>query len=199
MNYLAHLYLSGNDNELKIGNFIADHVKGKMFYTYPDGIQRGILLHRKIDAFTDNHPLVKQGISRLRYSHGKYAGVVIDMYYDHFLAANWQGFSTEKLQDFTSKAYVLLMRNFFKLPPRTRILLPFILKNDWLASYRDLNFLARAFKGMSRRTPFESNLSNAVEDLVADYQQYKNDFETFFPEMQSFVETERMKLLTTGF
>ncbi|MGM0566582.1 MAG: ACP phosphodiesterase [Bacteroidota bacterium] len=199
MNYLAHLYLSGNDNDLKIGNFIADHVKGKMFYKYHEGIRKGILLHRKIDAFTDDHPLVKEGILRLRHSHGKYAGVVIDMYYDHFLAANWHHYSADALQDFTSKAYVLLMRNFFKLPPRTRILLPFILKNDWLASYRDLNFLARAFKGMAIRTPFESNLGNAVEDLVTDYQQYKKDFENFFPEMQSYVETERMKLLAAGF
>jgi acyl carrier protein phosphodiesterase len=198
MNYLAHLYLSGNDSDLKVGNFIADHVKGRMFDKYSDGVQRGILLHRKIDSYTDAHPLVREGMLRLRHSHGKYSGVVIDMYYDHFFAANWDKYADIPLHDFTSSAYVLLMRNFFRLPPRTRILLPFILKNDWLASYRDLNFLARAFRGMARRTPFQSNLAGAVEDLVAGYQDYKQEFEAFFPEMIAYVEKERLKLLAAA-
>lgn len=199
MNYLAHLYLSGNDSDIKIGNFIADHVKGKMFDKYSTGIQRGIVLHRKIDTYTDNHPVVRHATERLREAHGKYAGVVIDMYFDHFLAANWHHYSDTPLTDFTSNAYILLMRNFFKLPSRTRYMLPFILKNDWLASYRDLNFLARAFRGLSYRTPFESNLKNAVQDLSADYSNYEVDFRRFFPDIVEFAEKERMLLMADGF
>lgn len=199
MNYLAHLYLSGNDSDLKIGNFIADHVKGRTFYKYPEGIRRGILLHRKIDAYTDGHPMVKQGTGRLRHAHGKYSGVVIDMFYDHFLAANWAQFSDVVLQEFTSSAYVLLMRNFFKLPLRTRFMLPSILKNDWLASYRDLNFLARAFRGLSYRTPYKSNLWNAVSDLTQNYHLFESEFKTFFPDMVEYVEKERMLLMAGRF
>ncbi len=195
MNYLAHLYLSGNDSDLKVGNFIADHVKGKAFFKYPEGIRRGIVLHRKIDDYTDKHPMVRQGTQRLRAGHGKYAGVVIDMFYDHFLAANWNDYSEAELQDFTSNAYVLLMRHFFRLPFKTRILLPFILKNDWLASYRDLNFLSRAFRGLSYRTPYESNLKNAVHDLSQNYHLFEAEFKTFFPDMIEFVEKERLLLM----
>lgn len=195
MNYLAHLYLSGNHNEIKVGNFIADDVKGKMINRYSVEIQNGILLHRKIDAYTDSHPLVKEGILRLRANHGKFAGVVIDMFYDHFLAANWSTFSEKKLEDFTSESYMLLLRHFFKLPPRTRILLPFILKSDWLASYRDLNFLSKAFRGLSYRTTYETNMKSAVDDLSANYSDYKSEFLEFFPDMISYAEKERNHLV----
>lgn len=195
MNYLAHLYLSGNHNEIKVGNFIADDVKGKMINRYSVEIQNGILLHRKIDAYTDSHPLVKKGILRLRSNHGKFAGVVIDMFYDHLLAANWNTFSEKKLEDFTSESYMLLLRHFFKLPPRTRILLPFILKSDWLASYRDLNFLSKAFRGLSYRTTYETNMKSAVDDLSANYSDYKSEFLEFFPDMIAYAEKERNHLV----
>lgn len=194
MNYLAHLYLSGDDNEIKIGNFIADHVKGKNVLRYSEGIQEGIRLHRLIDEYTDSHPLVRQGIKRIRERHGRYAGVAIDMYYDHFLAANWDKFSSVKLVDFTTDSYLLLLRNFFKLPGRTKFLLPFIVKKDWLASYGDLNFLERAFNGLSRRTPYKSSLHLAVEDLIWHYQDFKMEFESFLPQIDEWVKTKKEEL-----
>lgn len=198
MNYLAHLYLSGDDNAIKIGNFIADHVKGKNVLRYSEGIQRGIRLHRHIDSYTDQHPVVRRGVERLKARHGKYAGVVVDMYYDHLLAANWHQFATSKLTDFTTEAYLLLLRNFFKLPGRTKFLLPFIVKRDWLASYGDLNFLDRAFHGLSRRTPYESEMKTAVEDLTRHYSEFKNEFELFFPDIIAFVEEKRSELHAAG-
>ena len=90
MNFLAHIYLSGDDPELKIGNFIADAVKGKKYTTYPQKIQEGIILHRKIDSFTDAHPIVKKSASRLFSKYGHYNSVIVDILYDHFLAKNWK-------------------------------------------------------------------------------------------------------------
>lgn len=198
MNYLAHLYLSGKDNDIKIGNFIADHVKGKNVYNFGEGIQCGIRLHRFIDEYTDNHRLVHQGIERIKPHQGRYSGVVIDMYYDHFLASNWKDYSGIPLTDFTTETYLLLLRNFFKLPVRTKILLPFIMKRDWLASYGDLNFLDRAFHGLSRRTPYNSQLSMAVDDLTRHYYDFKSEFEKFFPEIIQSVHEKKKELHTSG-
>lgn len=199
MNYLAHLYLSGNDNDIKIGNFIADHVKGKSVFRFSERIQQGIRLHRLIDKYTDEHPVVRQGIDRIKPRHGRYSGVAVDMYYDHFLAANWDKFSSLPLQEFTTESYLLLLRNFFKLPGRTRFLLPFIIKKDWLASYGDLNFLDRSFHGLSRRTPYYSTLHLAVEDLVLHYTEFKKEFELFFPQVIGWVNTKRTELNTATF
>ncbi len=199
MNYLAHLYLSGDDSDIKIGNFIADHVKGKNVFRYNEQIQQGIRLHRMIDQYTDSHPLVLQGIERIRPRHGRFAGVAVDMYYDHLLAANWEKFSSLKLVDFTTESYLLLLRNFFKLPGRTKFLLPFIVKKDWLANYGDLNFLDRAFNGLSRRTPYRSSLHLAVEDLTWHYTEFKHEFEHFFPQITSWAETKKEELSTAAF
>lgn len=198
MNYLAHLYLSGEDNDIKIGNFIADHVKGKSVYSYGEGIQSGIRLHRFIDESTDKHRLVREGIERIKPHQGKYSGVVVDMYYDHFLASNWERYSSVPLTEFTTESYLLLLRNFFKLPGRTRLMLPFIMKKDWLAAYGDLNFLDRAFHGLSRRTPYNSQLRMAVDDLTRNYYDFKSEFEKFFPEIIQSVEEKKKELYTFG-
>ena len=112
MNFLAHLYLSGNNKEVILGNFIADAVKGKELNRYKEQVQVGIRLHRAIDTYTDKHPVVEKSKERLRGKYHKYAGVIVDMFYDHFLAANWNEYSNEPLNKFTSNAYRILILNF---------------------------------------------------------------------------------------
>ncbi len=98
MNFLAHIYLSGNDTDLIIGNFIADGIKGKKYKKFSPGIQKGILLHREIDTFTDAHPIVRQSTKRLHKNYGHYSGIIVDILYDHFLAKNWSRYSDVPLE-----------------------------------------------------------------------------------------------------
>ncbi|MCD4681494.1 MAG: ACP phosphodiesterase [Bacteroidales bacterium] len=187
MNFLAHIYLSGNNEDLIFGNFIADAVKGKAVENYRISIQEGIRLHRDIDNFTDKHHIFKKSRQRLMDKYHKFSGVIVDMYYDHFLAANWQEYSTENLDIFVDNAYKILKRNFFLLPPRYKMILPFMISSNWLVNYAQFNRLQNNFERMAKRTTFESGMENAVFDLKKDYNQYNQEFREFFPEIIRFV------------
>ena len=176
MNFLAHLFLSGEDEEIIVGNFIADHVKGNSINKFSAGIKNGIYFHREIDAFTDNHPIFIQSKNRLAENYRKYAGVIVDMFYDHFLSANWNVYSDENIEVFTKRMYKILFKKYLTLPPKTRRILPFMAKDNWLVGYGRLEGLNSALKGMARRTSFESGMENAVEDLKMNYIIYKNEF-----------------------
>jgi len=187
MNFLAHIYLSGNNEDLIFGNFIADAVKGKAVENYRMSIQEGIRLHRDIDNFTDKHHIFKKSRQRLMDKYHKFSGVIVDMYYDHFLAANWQEYSTENLDIFVDNAYKILKRNFFLLPSRYKMILPFMISSNWLVNYAQFNRLQNNFERMAKRTTFESGMENAVFDLKKDYNQYNQEFREFFPEIIRFV------------
>ncbi len=187
MNFLAHLYLSGNDEELIIGNFIADMVKGQQINGYSDGIVKGIRLHRHIDHYTDAHSFVSQSKGRLRRKYRLYAGVVVDMYYDHFLARYWAEYSRHPLRRYVDGAYTILKQNKDILPPRAQYILPYMTENNWLVNYADLSVLQRNFGGMARRTPFNSGMEAAVDDLLQNYQLFEDEFRAFFPELVEFV------------
>jgi len=190
MNYLAHLFLSGENEKIIVGNFIADHVKGRTIDEYDEEIKQGIRMHRAIDEFTDAHPDVRAGISRLRPAYGKYAGVIMDMYYDHFLAANWNRYSDNDLEDYTRSRYVILFRYYSIFPARAQRILPHMAKNNWLKGYARLEGLQQALTGLSTRTRFLSNMEHAVIDLRNGYNHYQEEFFNFFPELWTFVENE---------
>ena len=191
MNFLAHLYLSGDNEDLKFGNFIADAVKGKAIENYSTTIQQGIRLHREIDHFTDNHITFKKSKIRLQNRYHKFSGVLVDMYYDHFLALSWQEYSDEKLEVFVNNAYKILKKNFFLLPSKYKKILPFMISNNWLVNYSNFNRLQNNFENMAKRTSFESGMEKAVTDLKKDYSQYKQEFKEFFPEVIRFVNENR--------
>ncbi len=190
MNFLAHLYLSGDEDAMIIGNFIADMVKGQQINGYSDNIVRGIRLHRKIDHFTDSHPLFLQSRERLRARYRLYSGVVVDMYYDHFLSKLWSRYSNHSLEDYVDKAYVLLNRHFDVLPARAQYILPYMIEHNWLVNYADLDRLQRHFGGMARRTPFESGMERAVDDLREHYGDFEAEFLGFFPQLADYVEMQ---------
>lgn len=188
LNYLAHLFLAGNHPEIILGNFIADHVKGSDVLKYPEPVRYGIMMHRAIDTYTDQHQVVKQSISRLRADFHKYAGVIVDMYYDHFLSSQWNSYSSSSLSDFTNSRYDIL--NTFKpiLPDRSARLLYYMEKQNWLLSYGSFEGMQQAFNGMARRTTFISNMEVAVDNLKSGYGEFENEFRLFFPELQLFVK-----------
>lgn len=191
MNYLAHIYLSGNNDQLKIGNFIADSIKGKDYLQYPLDIQKGIIFHRAIDDFTDSHPVFRKSTSRLFEKYGHYSRVIVDVLYDHFLAANWQKFSKTPLKEYVNDFYELLENNFEILPKRVRRFYPFMVSDNWLVSYSTIKGIGKILSQMNRRTDFDSNMNKAVEDLKMYYTQFENDFFDFFEDLEEFCQTKR--------
>jgi acyl carrier protein phosphodiesterase len=186
MNYLAHIYLSGNDDLIKIGNFIADGIKGKKYKTYPKDIQIGILLHRQIDWFSDNDDIVKRSKRRLDKRYGHYKGVIIDIFYDHYLAKNWKNYSDVPLQEYTHEFYDILQNNVDILPDRIKYLMNYMINDDWLTNYANLNGIERVLIGMNRRTKELSKMDLAIHDLAANYEEIEKDFELFFKKLMDF-------------
>ncbi|MCX6232052.1 MAG: ACP phosphodiesterase [Bacteroidetes bacterium] len=189
MNFLAHVYLSGNDEKLIIGNLIADAVKGKQIENFEEGIVKGIKLHRLIDTFTDNHEVFKQSAARLEPVYKKYAVVIADIFYDHFLAKDFHLYSNISLSHTAHHTYSILIRNYAILPPRSKRMLPFMATQNWLEGYANLRDLQRVFNGMSRRASFVSGMENAIVDLKKDYNAFESEFHLFFPDMINYVKS----------
>jgi acyl carrier protein phosphodiesterase len=187
MNFLAHLYLSGDDPKVMVGNFIADFVKGRESISqYEPDIAFGIELHRAIDAFTDRHVVVKSSKKRLSTKYRHYAGVIVDMYYDHFLSRHWLQFHSEPLTTYSIKAFELLERHHAILPDRLKTMLPYMIRGNWLLGYGTVDGIGQALTGMSRRTPYESRMEEASHDLQAHYEAFESEFLQFFPELRDF-------------
>jgi len=190
MNYLSHIYLSGDSEEVKLGNFIGDFVKGQQFQKYPPNVAKGILLHRQIDYFTDTHSIVNECIVKLRPGFGKYSGIIIDIFFDHFLAVNWHHYSIEKLPSFTKRFHAVLLSNFFQLPSQVKMFLPFLIQNKRLQSYGSLEGIEKTLGIMVQHSSLPSEVEFAMKILGEEYQFFNTSFNQFFPEIISFVETK---------
>ena len=193
MNFLAHLFLSGAPQavayaDVLVGNFIADSVPGKQLERYPAAVQTGIRLHRSIDAYTDQHPVVRRSTHRLRNAgYGKYAGVISDMFLDHFLARNFADYAPEPLAAFTQRVYAVFLARQAEMPARVQHFLPHLMHHNWLLGYAQLEGVGRARGGLSRRASAGSGMETAVTELQANYAAYEVDFREFFPQLQQFV------------
>lgn len=186
LNFLAHALLSGNNNEILLGNFVADSVKGKMLENYGTAFRQGVKLHRAIDHFTDTHPLVIACNQLVQPHFRKFSGVVTDIYFDHFLARHWNKYSSRPLSEFVTEVYDLLNKNFDRLPPRSQRIIPWMVELNWLEGYADFLMLERVFQGMSNRTKFESGMAKAVEVLRLEYAFLEKNFLEYFPQLQTF-------------
>ena len=180
MNILAHLYLSGKDEGILVGNFIGDFVKGNQIKKYPENIARGVRLHREIDHFTDSHPLVKKTNSYFRSKYGKHAGIVTDIIYDHFLSHNWNKFSTIQYNLFIRSIYKTLNKNLKNFPYGVVEFYPFMVINNWLKLYSTLSGVERVLKGMSNRTSLPSEYKYAISQLKIHYNEINDIFIDFF-------------------
>jgi len=196
MNFLAHIYLSGDNDNVKIGNFMADAIKGKKYKEYSKEVQVGILLHRNIDSFTDNHPTVRISKNRLHSRYRHYDGVIIDILYDYYLAKNWSMYSDISLNDYAQTFYELLNSNYSVLPDKVKNLLPYMIKDNWLYSYRTVEGIEKVLQGMNRRTNNKSQMNLAVEDLKIHYSEFENDFKLFFEELRIFSQ-EKLLILSS--
>ncbi len=190
MNFLAHLYLSGNDNEIKIGNFIADSVKGKAHQNFSPKIQQGILLHRKIDEFTDKHQITKELSLLLKSNYNRHSGVVIDVFYDHFLSYNWIKYSDIPIHTYIKNCHKILLKNFIILPAQVKTFLPIMIAKNRLLSYSNIDGLENALQLMAKYTSLPAESSFAIEVLNKNYQFINQQFLIFFDELILHVENE---------
>lgn len=188
MNFLAHLYLSGNNEALRFGNFIGDAVRGKQINDYPLDVQQGIVLHRRIDTFTDNHPIFRQHCKLLYPEHGHYARVIQDVIYDYFIASNWERFHPQSLHTYSLAFYKAAAERNHLLPPRMEKLFSLMQKQNWLLQYATLEGLENILFHMNKRTSFPSQFPLAMRIVKAKEQEMLPDFFKFFDALKKDCE-----------
>ena len=168
-----------------VGNFMADAVKGRDLSAWSAGLRKGIRTHRQIDSYTDNHPLTMKGRERLREHCGKYAGVALDLFYDHVIASRWEELRDEPLPDFTRRMYALLESHAHLMPARTQHMLPYMVRNDWLTSYARIDGIARALNGLAARVPAGELLLGAENVLQEHQAEFAEECLLFLPDLKN--------------
>jgi len=185
MNFLGHFYLSQGDPNLIVGNFIADFVKGNKFNNYPNAISEGIKMHREIDFYTDRHRMVRQGRKRLFSTYRHYSGVIIDMFYDHYLASLWNDYSHDPLTEFASQIYNTIERNWEHLPPGSQHMFPYMKSGNWLLRYATTDGIGRSLNGMAQRLDNNSGLEKSIHDLHKHYDDFLAEFQVFIIDIKN--------------
>ena len=194
MNFLAHFFLSNKIENIIVGNFLGDFVRGKQYTNYPNEIAKGILLHRKIDTFTDQHPIILQTNKLLHRDFGKYAPVITDIYYDHFLGVYFKKYKFDsqsegdELSDFSKFIYKTLDQNYETLPSLAQQVFLRMKQQDWLFHYATLYGMEQSLNGLSRRAKYATHLHKSFDFLKQNYSIIENDFLLFFPDIVQFVQ-----------
>lgn len=196
MNYLAHLYLASDAPEAIVGSLMGDFVKGSVNQSLPQMLRDSIVQHRRIDSFTDAHPIVQRSKTRLNQEYRRYGGILIDMFYDHFLARNWAQHAIHPLDVFSARAYRVINEYHETLPPKMQRTAHYLVTHDLLGSYRTVTGIDRALKGVSTRLSRPSPLGTASEELTRLYNELHNDFDEFLPELIAFVDLDESARVT---
>ena len=189
MNYLAHLHLGGNAPAQLLGSLYGDFVKGPLAGRFPADIEHAIAVHRRIDAYTDSHPLVLQAKARFPQARRRTAGILLDLFFDHCLARHWQCYADVPLNQFTERVYRVL-DNEPALPERLAYIAPRMAAQDWLGSYQEFAVLQQGLLGMSRRLSRPQMLEGAMAELRELYEPLTEDFHAFYPELHGFARQQ---------
>ncbi len=187
MNYLAHFFLSEGESGLIVGNFVADHIKNAAVASYPMNIQRGIMLHRFIDTYTDQHPVVRQSARHLHPTQRKYAPVIVDICYDFMLARNWAKYTDIDIQSFANFVYNNLTDNLHYMSPVLQNRVAAMVAHNWLMGYTTLDGLDYVFMRMQQRLKFENSFQTAAKDIEQHLEALESDFLSFFGDLRSAV------------
>ena len=190
MNYLAHLHLGGSRPGQLLGSLYGDFVKGRLQGQFAPEIEAAIQLHRRIDVFTDRHPLVDVALSRFSLTRRRYAGIVLDVFFDHCLARDWTLYADQTLTHFTTDVYRVLSSEP-QLPERLARIAPHMVANDWLGSYQEFEVLEQVLQGISRRLTRPEELAAAMHELRGLYEPLSEDFRLFYPQLQQFAQTQQ--------
>ena len=187
MNFLAHIYLSGTNEQIILGNFIRDWIKGSDYKKYPADIQKGMLLHRTIDFYTDSHSIVRSSKSRLSTDYRKYSGIIIDIFYDHFLASNWHDYSAVPLTEFCEKINLILLAQMHFLPQNMQDFVPGFMKGRWLETYASIDGIEQVLNGMVKNTSLPDKTDYAMDILNKHYKEFGDEFYEYFPQLINHV------------
>ena len=186
MNYLAHAYLSFHQPEILVGNIISDFIKGKKRFDFDEAVQRGIMLHRNIDTFTDEHAATKEAKQYFKPAVGLYAGAFVDIVYDHFLALDINEFTDEGLIQFSDFVYKTLAQHQSILPERFARMFPYMKKDNWLYHYRTLRGIQQSFGGLTHRAKYLHDSAEVYEGFLSNYEALQHCYNIFFPDVKSF-------------
>ena len=173
---------------------MADGIRGKHFETFPLDVQKGIVLHRAIDTFTDAHPVFRQSTKKLHERYHHYSGVIVDVFYDHFLAKNWSQFSNENLEDYIQRFYQSLHDNKTILTERTIGLMPYMIQHNWLWNYRTVEGINQILTQMDSRTKNKSKMRFATQELKECYTEFEQEFTTFFEDLRDHANQKLIQL-----
>ncbi|WP_426618182.1 ACP phosphodiesterase [Pseudomonas rustica] len=187
MNYLAHLHLGGQRPGQLLGSLYGDFVKGRLQGQFAPEVEAAIQLHRRIDVFTDRHPLVDVALGRFTETRRRYAGIVLDVFFDHCLARDWRLYAEQPLAVFTADVYRVLTHER-ELPERLAKIAPHMVANDWLGSYQEFEVLEQVLRGISRRLSRPEELAGAMQELRRLYEPLSEDFRLFYPHLQGFAQ-----------
>lgn len=174
---------------------MADGIRGNHFTDYPVEVQIGIRLHRFIDSYTDSHPIFRQSTKRLHTTYSHLSGVIVDMFYDHFLAKNWSQHHHEPLEDFVNQFYGELEEHYAVLNDKTKHLLPYMKRDNWLSNYQYIPGLEKILAQMDHRMSFDSKMSQSIKELVQHYQEFETEFSIFMEDIKKAAGQELEKLL----
>ena len=193
MNYLAHLHLGGPQPEQLLGSLYGDFVKGPLQGRFSPPLEAAIRLHRQIDVYTDSHPLVLAALARFPQARRRYAGIILDVFFDHCLALHWQDYADQPLHQFTGRVYQVLAAQP-DLPGRLAQIAPHMAAHDWLGAYREFEVLDQVFNGIARRLSRPEGMAGAVLEVQALYAPLMEDFRQFYPELQAFARQAQAAL-----
>jgi acyl carrier protein phosphodiesterase len=188
MNFLAHIYLSGDHEEILVGNFMGDYVKGREYLNFPEQVSRGIMLHRKIDFFTDQHPVTRKSRNHIIQYYRKYSGIVIDILYDYLLARNWETYCDVPLPHFVNNVFLLLKKHYEILPQGIKNWFPNFIRNNWLMSYSTLGGVETVLHRMSSRTTLPEFTDAAIKIFEEKSEEFNQEFNEFFPDIRKWVK-----------
>lgn len=194
MNFVAHQFLSFNDPGLQLGNHLGEVVKGKKYLNYEPAVQHGILLHRAIDSYTDEHPITRRSVGLLRADYGKFSGILIDIFYDFFLIRNWGSFSDQNFDEFKKEKYAFFEANMEQFPPNLQFLTGFLISQDWFERYSTMEGIELTLRNLSLKTKFENRMGQASKALYRYDKKLNADFMQFFPILMDFAENKIAEL-----
>lgn len=195
MNYLAHAYLSFGDPQIMVGNMISDFVKGSARLGYTASVQKGIMLHRMIDNYTDVHVATKRAKEIFRPDYRLYSGAIVDVLYDHFLANDPTIFNAGALQEFSAQVYQVLEEHADQLPARFSLMLPYMKQENWLLNYKEKWGIERSLRGLVRRAAYLSSHEAAYRLFDEEYVFLQSCYRDFFADVKEFAKKEFEQLL----
>jgi len=194
MNHLAHAWLAMPDDDVVFGGLIADFLRGAVDPQLPRGVRIGVALHRAIDGYTDAHPEVVAARTLFEPPFRRYAGILIDVWFDHLLAREWRIHGDGSLSAFSSRVQALLAARADELPPRMREFAQYMRRHELPGAYREVRMIDQAFRGLSHRLLRENPLADALPVVQARADSLERCFERFFPELAAFSAEEVVRI-----